>query len=308
MMKKLTVVIPVFNSENTIAKIVNSLIDELNDYELEIILVNDGSSDNSENVCIALFEQFPFIVKFYSLSKNFGEHNAVMAALNNATGDFVLIMDDDFQNPISEVSKLANFAFSNSFDVVYTYYVTKKHSFFRNIASRFNNIVATYLLKKPKNLYLSSFKAISSFVVNQIIEYDLPFPYIDGLILRTTSNIGQLKVKHEKRAVGKSQYNLVKLIALWLNMVTNFSIKPLRLVTFLGFFFSIVGFLLAVAGVLMKFFEPKIPLGYASLLISISILGGIQLIGLGMLGEYVGRIFLSISKMPQFVIRKKYEK
>lgn len=306
-MQKLTIVIPVFNSQNTIEDLVKNIISEIITYKLEIILVNDGSIDNSEQKCIDLYNIFPDYVKFYSLSKNFGEHNAVMAALNNSTGDFTIIIDDDFQNAVSEVQKLADFAFSNNFDVVYTKYFHKQHNIFRNLGSKFNDKLATYLLNKPKKLYLSSFKAINKFVVKEIIKYDLPYPYIDGLILRTTNNIGQITVLHSKRRIGKSQYTLFKLISLWLNMLTNFSIKPLRFATILGFIFSIISFLLAIAGVLMKFFEPHVPLGYASLLVTISFLGGIQLIAVGMVGEYIGRMFISINKSPQFVIKKRYE-
>lgn len=307
-MNKLTIAIPVYNSQHTIGRIVEELIGTITKYQLEIILVNDGSEDNSKKVCVNLFKNHPEIIKFYSLSKNFGEHNAVMAALNNSTGDYTIIIDDDFQNPVNEVLKLADYSFSEKFDVVYTKYEKKKHSIFRNFGSKFNDKIANWLLKKPGGLYLSSFKSISKFSVNQIIKYDLPYPYIDGLILRTTSNIGQIVVEHSKREKGKSQYTLVKLIGLWLNMVTNFSIKPLRFATFLGFSFSIVSFLLAIAGILMKFLDPSAPLGYASLLVSVAFLGGIQLIAIGMIGEYIGRTFLSISKLPQFVIKEKYEK
>ncbi|MBN2892759.1 MAG: glycosyltransferase family 2 protein [Bacteroidales bacterium] len=307
-MRKLTIAIPVYNSENTISNLVDKLIEELTGFQLEIILVNDCSKDNSKKVCVDLQEKYSEIVKFYSLAKNVGEHNAVMAALNNSTGDYTIIIDDDFQNPVSEVKKLAEYSFSNDFDVIYTFYDQKKHSFFRNLGSRFNDRIANWLLRKPKSLYLSSFKSISKFIVAEIIKYDLPYPYIDGLILRTTSNIGKMKVEHSKRQLGKSQYTLVKLVGLWLSMVTNFSIKPLRFATILGFVFSIVGFLIAIAGILMKLLDPTVPMGYASLLVSVAILGGIQLIAIGMVGEYIGRTFLSINKAPQFVIKERFEK
>jgi len=307
MKNKLSIAIPVYNSEKTISTVVEKIISEVTNYDLEIVLVNDDSKDKSKETCIDLQKKDPLIVKFYSLAKNFGEHNAVMAALNNCTGDYTIIIDDDFQNPISEVIKVADFSFEKQFDVVYTKYKKKKHSVFRNIGSRFNDKIANWLLKKPKGLYLSSFKAINNFTKKEIIKYDLPYPYIDGLILRTTSNIGQITVEHSSRKDGKSQYTLVKLIGLWLNMVTNFSIKPLRFATLLGFIFSIISFSLAVAGILMKFLDPTAPLGYASLLVSVAFLGGIQLIAIGMIGEYIGRTFLSISKQPQFVIKEKYE-
>ena len=250
-MEKLSIIIPVYNSEATIALLVEKLIKEISKYQLEIILINDYSKDNSEKICVEIFNNNSDIVKFYSLSKNVGEHNAVMAGLNNSTGDYSIIIDDDFQNPVSEVLKLADYSFNSKLDVIYTYYDKKNHSFFRNLGSRFNDRVANWLLKKPKSLYLSSFKSISKFLVDKIIKYDLPYPYIDGLILRTTSYIGKIKVKHFKRKVGKSQYSFIKLVGLWLNMVTNFSIKPLRFATVLGFIFSIISFLLTIAGILM---------------------------------------------------------
>jgi len=304
---KISIAIPVYNSENTISNLVEKLILELSNFNLEIVLVNDCSKDNSENRCIALYKKYPDKIKFYSLAKNVGEHNTVMASLNFISGDYVLIMDDDFQNPVSEVIKMINYISENNFDVVYSYYDKKQHSFFRNLGSKFNDKVANYMLSKPKDLYLSSFKIINKFVVSEIIKYDLPFPYIDGLILRTTSNIGKIKVEHSKRIDGKTQYTLSKLISLWLNMFTNFSILPLRLATFLGFIFSIIGFGLGIFGVFMKFLDPSIPIGYASLFVTVSIFAGIQLIAVGMVGEYIGRIFISMNKTPQFAIRKKFD-
>ena len=304
----LSIVIPVYNSEDTIDKLVHLLIKELiNDYELEIVLVNDSSKDNSEKICIELYCRYKGIVKFYSLSKNVGEHNAVMAGLNNTNGEFVVIMDDDFQNPVSEVIKLVSYAKDKDYDVVYTYYDVKQHAWGRNLGSRFNDKVANLMLKKPKNLYLSSFKLLNKFLVNEVIKYDLPFPYIDGLILRTTSNIGKIKVSHEKRGSGKSGYTLTKLVSLWLNMFTNFSILPLRVSIYLGQLFALFGFVFGIYTVIEKLTNPEMPIGFSALAVSISIFAGIQLIALGMIGEYIGRIYLSQNKRPQFTIKKKYE-
>lgn len=305
---KVSVVIPVYNSEHTIGKVAERLIDALSsEYDLEIVLVNDASPDLSESACIAIYEKYPDKVKFYSLAKNVGEHNTVMAGLNYTKGDYVVIMDDDFQNPISEVVKLFEYIKNNDYDVVYTYYEKKQHSFFRNLGSRFNDKVANLMLKKPSQLYLSSFKALNRFLVDEIIKYDLPFPYIDGLILRTTSKIGQLKVLHEKRAEGKSNYTFRKLVQLWMNMFTNFSILPLRVATFLGFIYALFGFGLGVYAVIDKILNPTLPMGYTTTVILISLFAGIQLIAVGIVGEYLGRIFLSQNKTPQYSIRKKHE-
>ncbi len=304
----LTILIPVYNSEETIDRLVEGLIKSLGSlYQLEIILVNDNSVDRSEAVCISLFDRYKKTVKFYSLSKNVGEHNAVMAGLNRATGDYVVIMDDDFQNPISEVVKLVNTALGNEYDVVYSFYEKKQHSFFRNFGSWFNDKAANYMLKKPKGLYLSSFKVLNKFLVNEMIKYQAPFPYIDGIILQITDKIGQVKVEHSAREDGSSGYTLKKLVSLWLNMFTNFSILPLRISIVLGLIFASIGLVVGVYSAIEKFLNPDLPAGFPSLLVSISILGGIQLVMLGMVGEYIGRVFLSLNKKPQYTIRKIFE-
>ncbi len=307
--KSLSIVIPVYNSADTIENLVDELVNNLNEkYQLEIVLINDYSKDHSEEVCINLYKKYSKIVAFYSLSRNVGEHNAVMAGLNQAKGDFVVIMDDDFQNPISEVIKMVDFAATHDYDVVYSYYEKKKHSFFRNLGSSFNNWVANVMLNKPKDLYLSSFKVLSNFTVTEIIKYTDPFPYIDGLIIRTTSNIGKLKVEHQARMVGESGYTFRKLIRLWLNMFINFSILPLRVSVIMGFIFAAIGFIIGIDAVIERFSNPNLPMGYTFLIVVISIYSGIILISIGMVGEYIGRLFLSQNKKPQYTIRKRFDR
>jgi len=305
----ISIIIPVFNSEKTLAPLVDLLVEKLSDSGLlEIVLINDCSQDNSEQVCIGLFKKYPEKIRLFSLAKNVGEHNAVMAGLNQSNGEYAVIMDDDFQNPVSEVIKLIEFAVNNNYDAVYTYYPDKKHSWFRNIGSAFNDKIANIMLKKPSNLYLSSFKIMNRFLIDEIIKYDLPFAYIDGLILRTTSNIGQIQVEHDFRKGGKSGYTLKKLISLWLNMFTSFSVFPLRIAMFLGFVFSIVGFILGLVVLYWWYTGEKLPVGYSSQMVGISMFSGIILISIGMVGEYVGRMFLSQNKQPQYSIRRKFEK
>lgn len=304
---KVSVVIPVYKGEQTIGRLVEELIRTMSiSYNLEIMLVNDNSPDDSEAICELLFRKHPDIVRFYSLAKNVGEHNAVMAGLNQASGDYMVIMDDDFQNPISEVVKLVNYATQNGCDVTYTYYKKKKHSFFRNLASGINDKVANLMLKKPKDLYLSSFKVLNRFIVDEIVKYDLPYPYIDGLILRTTEKIAKMEVEHHKREAGRSGYTLTKLVRLWLNMFTSFSILPLRAATIIGMIFAFIGLILGVVTVIEKLSNPDLPLGYAATIVIVSIFAGIQLMSLGMIGEYVGRIFMSFNKKPQYTIRKRF--
>ncbi len=304
---KVSVVIPVYKGEQSIGRLTDELVSVLKEwYDLEIVLVNDNSPDNSEAVCESLFKKYPGIVCFCSLAKNVGEHNAVMAGLNQATGDYMVIMDDDFQNPISEVVKLIDYATGNDCDVTYTYYQKKKHSFFRNLGSRFNDKVANIMLKKPKNLYLSSFKALNRFIVDEIKKYDLPYPYLDGLILRTTDKIAKVEVEHRERESGRSGYTLTKLVRLWLNMFTSFSILPLRVSAVMGMIFSLLGLGLGVFTVIEKLAKPGLPIGYAATIVVVSIFAGIQLLSLGMIGEYVGRIFMSFNKKPQYTIRKRF--
>lgn len=304
----LSIVVPVYNGEKTIGRLVDGLVKELgNLYKLEVVLVNDSSPDNSETVCISLFERYKGIVKFYSLSKNVGEHSAVMAGLSKTTGDYVVIMDDDFQNPISEVIKLIDKFKEGDYDVVYSYYKEKKHSFLRNIGSRFNDRVANFMLKKPKDLYLSSFKALNRFLVDEILKYEGPFPYIDGLILQVTNKIGRVMVEHHPRIEGRSGYTLKKLLSLWLNMFTSFSILPLRFAILIGLIFSLFGLFLGVYIFFEKLANPELPIGYASLAVIVSIFAGVQLIMIGMVGEYLGRVFLTLNKKPQYTIKKAFE-
>ena len=303
----ISIVLPVYNARETIANLVVELIADLYKLcSLEIVLVNDHSRDNSEEICISLFKKYPSYIRFFSLAKNVGEHNAVMAGLNNISGDYAVIMDDDFQNPIQEVKRLIAYATQTKHDVVYTYYEKKRHSLFRNLGSFFNDKVANFMLGKPKDLYLSSFKIIKRTLVDEIIKYDLPFPYIDGLILRSTENIGNFKVKHDARKTGKSGYTFSKLVSLWLNMFINFSILPLRFATLLGFVFAGMGFILGILTIIERIVNPELPQGYTFLFVFIAVISGVQLISVGILGEYIGRFFLSQSKKPQYIIKSAY--
>ena len=302
-----TIVIPVYNSAKTIGYLTEKLIKDLDSGHLQMILVNDGSSDNSHEVCLNLRSKYPAIITYISLSKNFGEHNAVMAGLNYAKGDYAVIMDDDFQNPPNEVSNLIKEAYNKKYDIVYTYYKKKQHQWFRNINNRFNNFIANFMLDKPKGLYLSSFKCLSRFVVQEIVKYRGPFPYIDGLALRCTRHIGRIEVSHEKRQDGRSGYTLKKLVRLWLNMFVNFSVIPLRASFFIGLLFSFLGAILSIFVVIDKILNPERPVGWPSLFIAIMTFSGVQLFILGIFGEYLGHLFMNNNQTPQFVIREAYE-
>jgi len=301
----ISICIPVYCGDKTIKSLVIDIQKEMKDYEFEIILIDDASNDNSESECISLSKEYNF-VKFISLRKNFGEHNAVLCGLNYVTGYYVAIIDDDFQNPPSEILKLIAKAQEADYDVVYSRYEQKKHHWARNIGSLFNDKVATWLLNKPAGLYLSSFKLIKKDVVKEIIKYKGPFPYIDGLILRVTNNIAVATVKHDKRQHTGSNYTLAKLISLWLNMFVNFSIKPLRVAIVAGFTLSILSFFLAVYFIIDKFMFPSIIIGWTSIMVLFLFMSGVQLIFLGVIGEYLGKQYLDQNGTPPFVVKKTY--
>jgi len=307
--RTVTIVIPVFNGSPTITKLVTECIQSFEEFfDLEIVLINDCSEDNSYDVCLCIQERYPSTITFLSLSKNFGEHNAVMAGLHHSNGDFVVTLDDDGQNPPQEALNLINYAVKENLDVVYSYYPKKKHNLVRNLYSWLNGKVANLMLRKPVGLYLSSFRSMSRFTVQEIIKYDLPYPYVDGLILRSISNIGTLETKHKSRISGKSGYTFKKLFRLWLNMFTNFSVLPLRIASFLGFVFALLGMLIGVFTLYERFLNPNLPVGWATIAVLCSILGGVQLMALGMIGEYLGRIFLGMNRQPQFIVRELHSR
>lgn len=299
----LTILIPVYNGSKTIERLVERLIELLNSQGLQIVLVNDGSQDDSHQVCLGIAARHPSIVTYVDLARNFGEHNAVMAGLNYMVGDYVVIMDDDFQNPPEDVQALIEAARTGQHDIVYTYYPRKEHSWFRNFGSRFNDLVATFMLEKPRDLYLSSFKCMNRFLVNEIIKYRGPYPYIDGLALRCTRRIGKVQVHHARRVEGRSGYTLRKLVRLWLNMFVNFSVIPLRVSSLLGLVFSALGGVMSLLVVVEKLSHPEIPIGWPSLVVIVTTFSGLQLLMLGLIGEYLGRLFLSFNQTPQFVVR-----
>ena len=302
----ISIVIPVFNGAATIGPLVDQLTCHYGDNpELEIVLVNDGSSDHSARICRELVESYPSFVRFLDLSRNFGEHQAILAGLNRTSGDAVVIMEDDFQSSPDDVAKLVAALRDGSHDAVYGQFEVIHYSWLRRLASRINDRMATVLLGKPRDLYLSSFKCMSRFLVDEVCRYQGPFPYLDGLILRVTRNIGTVACRHRPRSEGASGYTLRKLVALWLDMFTNFSILPLRLAVVVGFGFAFLGGLLSIGVVIEKLWIPETETGWPSTVIVIMTFAGLQLMVLGMIGEYLGRVFLSSNRTPQFAVREE---
>jgi glycosyltransferase involved in cell wall biosynthesis len=299
----LSIVIPVYNGADSIGELVEALEGLTVAGGHEIILVNDCSPDSSLFECKRLQGRATVPMTVVNLARNFGEHNAVMTGLREARGAYVITMDDDLQNPPSEVVRLLEHAQKSGKDVVYTYYAKKQHAAWRNLGSRFANRVADIVLDKPKGLYLSSFRCISAFVAQQVTRYEGPFPYIDGLILQATQSIGALAVEHLPRHAGRSNYTLTRLVRLWLSMALNFSVIPLRIATFAGFGLSGLG-LFGTCWAIIEATVHQTPPGWASLTVATLLLLGMQLIMLGIIGEYLGRLYLTVNRKPQSVVRE----
>jgi undecaprenyl-phosphate 4-deoxy-4-formamido-L-arabinose transferase len=299
----LSIVVPVYRGAATIATLVGALSRLAPDGGMEVVLVNDGSPDNSAEVCRALVRTAAVPVLYIEHARNYGEHNAVMTGLRYASGRFVITMDDDLQNPPEEVLRLYDHARLGGWDVVYARYGRKQHARWRNLGSRFANRVADWLLDKPGGLYLSSFRCMSKLVVSSVTRYRGPYPYVDGLIMQVTQRIDSIEVRHLPRANGRSTYTLKRLVRLWLNLATSFSLAPLRLAIFAGVAMAALGMIGAVATVFEALFSTGEPSGWASTMTVILLLSGVQFLVLGVMGEYIGRTFLSANGKPQGTVR-----
>lgn len=302
-MEKISVVIPCYNSEKMINIVVDRLInaiEERNDYLYEILLVNDGSSDNTWEVLQELANSNKKIIAI-NLSKNFGQHSALMAGYRNVTGDIIVGLDDDGEHDPAGIYDLIE-KLKKGYDYVCAEYKTNK-SQFRSLGTRLNNMMATVLINKPKDVDFTSFYVMRRFVVDEIVKYQAPYPYVAGLLLRVTRNIGTVPLERKKRIMGKSGYNLLKMIRLWFNGFTAFSVKPLRVATIIGFLCAIIGFLYGAFTIVRKILGYQILIGYSSLMAVILFVGGIIMVLLGIIGEYVGRSYISLNSAPQYVIR-----
>lgn len=300
----LSIVVPVYRGATTVGRLVDALSDLHPEGGLEVVLVNDGSPDNSGDVCRDLLTTARIPVIYIEHARNYGEHNAVMTGLRHVRGDYVITMDDDLQNPPEEVVKLYDHARKGNWDVVYTRYAVKQHEGWRNLGSRFANHVADQLLDKPKGLYLSSFRCMSAMVVRAVTRYSGPYPYVDGLIMQVTQRIDSIEVRHLPRLEGRSNYTLVRLVRLWLNLATSFSLAPLRLAIFAGLGMSVLGAIGAVATITEALVMHNTPSGWASTMTALLLVAGVQSMILGVLGEYVGRTFLSANGKPQGTVRE----
>ena len=302
----LSVIIPVYNSSSIILKLVSKISEEILKIKristYQIVLINDCSEDSSWSEISKICNQEKFIVGI-NLMKNYGQHNAIMAGINIAEGDYVITMDDDFQHSPSEISKILD-RMDEGYDVCYTNYKNNKYNAFKIFSSHLNNKISNFLINKPKNIYLSSFKCFTKKICEEIKKYDGPFVYIDGLIFDITKNVSSVDVEHLERMTGNSNYNIFKLISLWLRVLTNFSIVPLRISTIAGFFMTFVSFCSILVIVSIKLLNPTIAAGWASIISVLLFFSGLQFIVLGLIGEYIGRSYLNLNKKPQFVVRE----
>lgn len=304
-MQKLSFIIPCYCSEKTIGNIIERIIKTVTvdgRYEYEIICINDASKDMTFEVLKrqALLNKQ---IKVISFSKNYGQHAALMAGFRHADGDIIVCLDDDGQNPPEEMFKLID-KLEEGYDLVSARYVNDKRGFIRQIGTKISFAMSDYLLGKPKDIDLNSYYVFRCFILDYITRYHNPYPFVHGQILQVTKNLANVELPRNKREEGSSGYNLKKMVSLWMNGFTAFSEKPLVLAGYLGFFSALLGFLLAIITVIRRLFNPAMSAGYASLMACVLFMGGVILVFCGLLGEYIGRIYISVNNAPQYAIRE----
>ena len=306
-MQMISFVIPCYRSSQTLPGVIQEIKDTmktLKNYEYEIVLVNDSSPDDTFCVITGLCRENDNITGI-NLARNFGQHAALMAGFHYVKGDVVVCLDDDGQTPACEVVRLLA-GIEEGADVVYAKYNHKHHSGFRNFGSHVNEVMTRIMLGKPKDLYVSSYFAAKRFVVDEMIRYEYAYPYVIGLVLRTTKNIVNVEIDHRDRQAGESGYTLKKLLGLWFNGFTAFSVKPLRVATVTGTICALCGFAYGIYTIIKKIFiqPPDLVIGFSALMSVIVFMGGMLMLMLGLVGEYMGRMYVSMNNSPQYVIRE----
>ena len=308
--KMLSFVIPCYRSEKTVMTVVDEIEETVikrPEFDYEIILVNDGSPDNVWDVIQNRTKEDEHVIGI-NLAKNFGQHCALMAGYNHTIGDYVVSLDDDGQTAATAMFDLID-KLEEGFDIVYASYPETHQNAFRRWGSDFAKKMSDYMFDiKGDKRKGSSYFVMKRFVVDEIIQYKHSYPYIYGLVMRTTRNIEMVSIEHRDRIQGKSGYNLKSLVSLWLNGFTAFSVKPLEIGVYIGFFTAAFGFLLSIFTIVRKLLNPDIMMGWSSLMAAILIVGGVIMIMLGMIGEYVGRIYICINNSPQFVVKEVCKK
>ena len=305
MKQLISFVIPCYRSAQSIGGVVEEIEEAMKGlpaYRHEIILVNDASPDDTYDVIKTLCSANRHICGV-NLARNFGQHAALMAGFAYVRGDIVVCLDEDGKTPANEVGKLLAGIEAGS-DVVYAKYVHKQHSGFRNFGSKINELMTRVMLGKPKELYISSYFAAKRFVIEEMLRYQNPYPYVIGLVLRTTKKITNVEVTHRERQIGTSGYTMGKLLGLWFNGFTAFSVKPLRIATVAGVLSACMGFAYGIYTIIKKFLNPNVVVGFSALMAALVFFCGLILLMLGIIGEYLGRIYISLNNSPQYVIRE----
>ncbi len=305
-MKTISIVIGLYRSEKTIETVIESIrnvADSEPDYEFELVLVDDGSPDNVYELvkAIALKEKW---IKVIHLAKNAGQTNAVIEGYRFAKGDYVVEMDDDLQMPAEAIMKMVRTLEEGDYDVVFAKYPEQKESAFRRFGSRINNKMTEFMVDKPKDIRVNSFFVMRRFVAEKITQYANNYPYLYGIIFASTNNVANVEVEHRERAYGKSNYTFRKLLGLWLNGFLNFSIKPLRISILLGGIIILVSVIVSIFLIIQRLVVGTQMTGWTSLMLAIIFFAGVQLIGIGVIGEYIGRMYLSSSNLPRATIKE----
>lgn len=302
---KISIVIPCYRSEKTLPHVVDeirSVFTQHRGYDYEFVLVSDGSPDSVYEVISKLAREDSRI-HGVELARNFGQYAALMAGYRIAGGDIIVSVDDDGQFPIEKMFDLVE-KIEQGYDVAYGKFLNNTRGVFRQFGTNMNNWMAVTLIGKPKGIVISSFFAMKRFVKDEMARYDASFPYVDGLIFRTTRKVCNVEMTMRPRESGSSGYTLSKMISAWLNGFTAFSIKPLRLATIAGLICALIGFIFGVYTVVYKLVHPETVAGYSSIMAAILFIGGMIMFMLGLIGEYVGRTYISINNAPQYVIRQ----
>ena len=304
-MKTVSFVIPCYRSERTIRGVADEIRETMRalpDYDWELVLVNDCSPDGTFDVIRSLAREDAHITAV-DLAKNFGQHAALMCGMRHTRGDVVVCLDDDGQTPADEVGKLLA-KLEEGCDVVYASYEDKRESGFRRFGSRVNRRMTEIMLAKPRELELTSYFAARRFLVDEMLRYEHCYPYVMGLVLRSTKRVANVPVRHRDRETGSSGYTLAKLLSLWMNGFTSFSVKPLRIATYVGAVTALLGFVYALVAVIRYFTVHLAPQGWTTTTVLLLIIGGVVLLLLGLVGEYVGRVFMCVNATPQYVERE----
>ena len=300
-MDKISVIMPAYNAEKTIDASIRSVYNQK--YKnWELIVIDDGSIDSSYEICCN-YAKNNKKVKVINFAKNMNRPGAVMAGLNYAKGDYVVVMDDDGQCPMNNFWQLLQ-PLLDGHDVSIDSYPERKQSIFKDFGTLVNKKMTQFILDRPKDMQFTNFMVMKSYIVKEITNYKNPYPYYTGLLLRTTSDIINVQMDERERFSGSTTFTFGKMLGMWLNGLTAFSIKPLRLSSLVGVICAIIGFIFGIVTIIRKLVVPDISVGWSSIVSIILFIGGLIMLMLGMIGEYIGRIYISINNSPQYVVKE----